>query len=91
MVVSAQEGMRSCPDSKVTASCIHQDVQLMTQREKTRQRVGDLLNICCVHFTKINRFVKLTLGLHCEIDYVQSLKGKFNLSLDCLGDRHNHL
>ena len=29
MVVSAQEGVSSCTNSKVTASCIHQDVQLM--------------------------------------------------------------
>lgn len=34
MVVSAQEGMSRSTDSEVTASCVHQDVQLIRQRER---------------------------------------------------------
>lgn len=86
MVVSVQEGMCSCPDSKVAAACIHQDVQLMSRRENGRD---SLRFICCVHFAKINRFVKLMPGLDCEIDYVQSLKGNQNIFY--LGDRHGHI
>lgn len=73
MVVSAQEGVSSCTDSKVTASSIHQDVQLMRWRE------GGVETERFIKCVVIKRFVKVTLGLHCETDYVQSQK--LNLSL----------
>lgn len=70
VVISTQEGVSSRSDSEVTAPCVHKDVQLMRQRERGRERGGEnsLSNTCCELSAEINMFVKLTLGLHCEID-----------------------
>lgn len=49
------------------------------KKGRGRERENNLSNTCCVLSAEINRFANLTIGLHSEIDYVQSLKGKLNL------------